>query len=59
MAVLFALGVMSVLWMAIVAAVIFVEKVLPNGVRISRFVGSGAGRAGPLGRRSRRRACQV
>ncbi len=38
MAVLFALGVMSVLWMAIVAAVIFVEKVLPNGVRISRFV---------------------
>ena len=38
MAVLFALGVMSVLWMAIVAAVIFVEKVLPNGIRISRFV---------------------
>jgi predicted metal-binding membrane protein len=39
MAVLFALGVMSLLWMAIVAAVIFVEKVLPNGVRISRLVG--------------------
>jgi predicted metal-binding membrane protein len=38
MAVLFALGVMSLLWMAIVAAVIFAEKVLPNGDRISRFV---------------------
>jgi len=38
MAALFALGVMSLLWMAIVAAVIFAEKVLPNGVRISRFV---------------------
>jgi predicted metal-binding membrane protein len=38
MAVLFALGVMSVLWMAVVAGVIFVEKVLPHGVRITRAV---------------------
>jgi predicted metal-binding membrane protein len=39
MAVLFALGVMSVLWMAVVAGVIFAEKVLPHGVRLSRIVG--------------------
>jgi predicted metal-binding membrane protein len=39
MVVLFALGVMSVLWMAVVAAVIFAEKVLPGGIRISRVVG--------------------
>jgi predicted metal-binding membrane protein len=39
MAVLFALGVMSVLWMAVVAGVIFAEKVLPYGVRFSRVVG--------------------
>jgi predicted metal-binding membrane protein len=39
MAVLFALGVMSVLWMAVVAGVIFAEKVLPHGVRLSRVVG--------------------
>ena len=39
MAVLFALGVMSVLWMAVVAAVIFAEKVLPHGVRLSLVVG--------------------
>jgi predicted metal-binding membrane protein len=38
MAALFALGVMSVLWMAVVAGVIFVEKVLPHGVRLSRAV---------------------
>jgi predicted metal-binding membrane protein len=31
MAVLFVLGVMSFFWMAIVAAAIFVEKVLPRG----------------------------
>lgn len=39
MAVLFALGVMNVLWMAFVAAVIFAEKVLPHGLRLSRVVG--------------------
>jgi predicted metal-binding membrane protein len=38
MAVLFALGVMSVFWMAIVAGVIFAEKVLPHGLRLTRFV---------------------
>jgi predicted metal-binding membrane protein len=38
MVVLFALGVMSVAWMAVVAAVIFAEKVLPYGVRLCRVV---------------------
>jgi predicted metal-binding membrane protein len=38
MAVLFALGVMSVLWMVVVAAVIFAEKVLPHGLPLSRVV---------------------
>ncbi len=35
MLILFALGVMSVTWMAIVAAVIFVQKVLPFGRRLT------------------------
>jgi predicted metal-binding membrane protein len=35
MLVLFTLGVMSLLWMAIVTAVIFAEKVLPRGGRLS------------------------
>jgi predicted metal-binding membrane protein len=39
MAVLFALGVMSLFWMVVIAGVIFVEKVLPNGLRLSRMVG--------------------
>ena len=39
MVVLFALGVMSVLWMAVVAGVIFAEKVLPRGLRLSLVVG--------------------
>jgi predicted metal-binding membrane protein len=38
MAVLFALGVMSLLWMAVVAGLIFAEKVLPYGLRLSRVV---------------------
>jgi predicted metal-binding membrane protein len=38
MAVLFALGVMSVFWMVVVAAVIFAEKVLPQGLRLTRPV---------------------
>jgi predicted metal-binding membrane protein len=38
MAVLFALGVMSLLWMAVVAGAIFVEKVLPHGLRLSRAI---------------------
>jgi predicted metal-binding membrane protein len=36
MVILFALGVMSLLWMAVVAAVIFAEKVLPYGLHLSR-----------------------
>jgi predicted metal-binding membrane protein len=38
MAALFALGVMSLFWMAVVAGVIFAEKVLPHGLRLSRGV---------------------
>jgi len=37
---LFALGVMSVFWMAVVAAVIFVEKLAPFGTRVTRAVRS-------------------
>jgi predicted metal-binding membrane protein len=40
MAALFALGVMSVLWMAVVAGVIFAEKVLPHGARLPLVVAS-------------------
>ncbi len=36
MVILFALGVMSVFWMALVAAVIFLEKVTPLGARLPR-----------------------
>jgi predicted metal-binding membrane protein len=36
MTVLFVLGVMSVFWMAVAAAVIFAEKVLPRGPQVSR-----------------------
>jgi predicted metal-binding membrane protein len=38
MAVLFALGVMNVLWMVVVAGVIFAEKVLPQGLGLRRPV---------------------
>jgi predicted metal-binding membrane protein len=38
MAVLVALGVMSVFWMVVVAAAIFAEKVLPQGQRLPRLV---------------------
>ena len=41
MLVLFAIGVMSLFWMAIVAAAIFAEKVLPRGVAFSRAVAVG------------------
>lgn len=41
MAVLFALGVMSLFWMVAIAAVIFVEKALPDGPRLTRAVGIG------------------
>jgi predicted metal-binding membrane protein len=36
MVALFAVGVMSLFWMALVAAVIFAEKVLPYGLRLAR-----------------------
>ena len=36
MAALFALGVMSLFWMSVVAAAIFAEKVLPRGMLLSR-----------------------
>jgi predicted metal-binding membrane protein len=36
MVILFALGVMSLFWMAAIAGVIFAEKVLPYGLRLSR-----------------------
>jgi predicted metal-binding membrane protein len=36
MVVLFALGVMSLTWMAVVAGLIFVQKVLPGGTRLTR-----------------------
>ena len=36
MLVLFALGVMSLLWMVVVAALIFAQKVLPGGARLTR-----------------------
>src|SRR5436309_1976214 len=35
---LFALGVMSLLWMAIVAALVFAEKVVPAGDKLSPLV---------------------
>ena len=35
MAVLFVLGVMSLFWMALVAAAVFAEKVLPHGARLA------------------------
>ena len=38
MVALFALGVMSLFWMAVVAAAIFAEKVLPGGLRFPRAV---------------------
>ena len=37
MVVLFALGVMSILWMAVVAALIFAQKLLPRGEMLARI----------------------
>jgi predicted metal-binding membrane protein len=41
MAALFALGVMSLVWMAVVAGAILAEKVLPHGVLLTRGVAVG------------------
>jgi len=38
MIVLFSLGVMSLVWMAVIAAIIFAEKVLPWGMRLTRVL---------------------
>src|ERR671934_1322896 len=38
MVILFSLGVMSLVWMAVIAAVIFAEKVFPYGMRLTRIV---------------------
>ena len=38
MVVLFALGAMSIAWMALVAALVLVEKVLPRGERLAAAV---------------------
>lgn len=38
MLVLFAVGVMSITWMVVVAAIVFAEKVLPFGERVSRGI---------------------
>lgn len=40
MLILFALGVMSLLWMAVVAALIFAEKMLPFGARLPYVLAS-------------------
>jgi predicted metal-binding membrane protein len=39
MIVLFSLGVMSLVWMAVIAGIIFAEKVLPYGMRLTRLLG--------------------
>lgn len=41
MVVLFSLGVMSLFWMAVIAGVIFAEKVFPYGERLTRVVAVG------------------
>ena len=38
MAAVFVLGVMSLVWMAVVAVAIFAEKVLPSGPRLAPIV---------------------
>ena len=48
---LFALGVMSLFWMAVVAAAILVEKALPGGERVRARACGRPLRAGHLGRR--------
>lgn len=39
MCVLFAVGLMNLGWMALLAAVIFIEKVVPHGPPIGRLAG--------------------
>ena len=39
MLILFAVGVMSLFWMVLIASVIFAEKLVPTGERLSHVVG--------------------
>jgi predicted metal-binding membrane protein len=39
MVVLFAVGVMSLFWMAVIAAVVLAEKALPHGERLTKALG--------------------
>jgi predicted metal-binding membrane protein len=41
MALLFVVGVMNLLWVALLAAVVFVEKLAPRGAVIGRAAGVG------------------
>jgi len=41
MALLFVAGVMNLLWMAVITALVLIEKVLPNGALIGRIAGAG------------------
>ena len=50
MVLLFAVGVMSITWMLVVAAIVFAEKVLPIGEQLARAVAVRADRARDLGR---------
>ena len=58
MIVLFSLGVMSLVWMAVIAGVIFAEKVFPFGERLTRVSRSRSSRSGS-GSRSRRAASRA
>jgi hypothetical protein len=39
-ALLFAIGVMSILWMALVTALVFIQRTLPGGDRVTPFLGA-------------------
>jgi predicted metal-binding membrane protein len=39
MAVLFVVGTMNLVWMGVLAIVIFVEKLVPYGVKVSKVTG--------------------
>ena len=49
MVVLFAVGVMSITWMVVVAAIVFAEKVLPAGERVAQALAVALDRARGLG----------
>jgi predicted metal-binding membrane protein len=41
MAVMFVMGTMNLVWMGILSLVIFVEKIVPHGIRLGKTVGVG------------------